>query len=95
MKHTIYESSGTDGRVRFRAVGFLSGKTYTGRLDCAYPRSNALRVMTRNPNTRHPGDWNDPACHVRVYMGHEVEIEQWQEQGCPVDEFHYRNSHED
>ena len=91
----ILEKSDHEGRVYFKAVGFLDGKSYRGRSTAAYPRTNALRIMTRNPNARHPQDWSDPACHVRVYMGHEVEIEQWQYQGCPVDDHHYRNSVEE
>ena len=67
--YCIAEKSDADGAVYFKALGFLDGKCYRGRNDAAYPRTNALRIMTRNPNAWHPGDWNDPACHVQVCKG--------------------------
>ena len=57
----ILEKSDHEGRVYFKAVGFLQGKTYRGMPSRSVPRSDVLRIMTRNPNARHPGDWPSPA----------------------------------
>lgn len=51
----IAEKSDSEGRVYFKALGFLDGKSYRGK--GAVPRSQALALMTRNPNAKHPGDW--------------------------------------
>jgi len=56
----IAEKTDSEGRVYLKALGFLDGKSYRGSSTCAYPRTNALRIMTQNPNARHPGDWPTP-----------------------------------
>jgi hypothetical protein len=56
MKH-IAEKTDSEGRLYYKAIGFLDGKSYRGITTRNHHRSDVLKIMTCNPNARHPGDW--------------------------------------
>ena len=62
----IAEKYDSEGRLYYKALGFLDGKCYRSRIGSM---SATLRVMTRNQHAMHPGDW------MRTAVSHHADLE--------------------